>query len=140
MLLEDHLAEPESAPAQPVLPDWTTLGQVRLGWALLQHIPTAPCALPFTHLLLFFRCRMSRAMQCQSCLPGGSWAQLARSLAGSRGTRSVSMCAAAMPGELGSVPLALSPVPRDIRPQLGRDVGHPRRCEASGVGGGEAHP
>ncbi|XP_056365656.1 NLR family member X1 isoform X2 [Oenanthe melanoleuca] len=44
---------------------------------------------------------MSRAMQCQSCLPWGSWAQLARSLAGSRGTRSASVCAAAVPGPAG---------------------------------------
>lgn len=31
--------EDESSPAQPVLPDWTVSGQVRLGSTLLHHIP-----------------------------------------------------------------------------------------------------
>ncbi|NXI88050.1 NLRX1 protein, partial [Rhipidura dahli] len=44
---------------------------------------------------------MSRAMQCQSCLPWAGWAQLPRSLAGSRGTRSVCVRAAAVPGPAG---------------------------------------
>ncbi|NXH15856.1 NLRX1 protein, partial [Bucco capensis] len=41
---------------------------------------------------------MSRAMQCQSCLPWSSWTQLSRSLPGDRGTRSVYLCAASRPG------------------------------------------
>ncbi|KAM6190849.1 NLR family member X1 isoform 2-T2 [Sarcoramphus papa] len=45
---------------------------------------------------------MSRAMQCQSCLPWGTWMQLRRSLPGSRGTRSVYLCAASVPGAAGS--------------------------------------
>ncbi|KAM7082854.1 NLRX1 protein, partial [Ciconia maguari] len=45
---------------------------------------------------------MSRAMQCQSCLPWGSWTQLHRSLPGSRGTRSMYLCAASVPGAAGS--------------------------------------
>ncbi|KAM9654267.1 NLR family member X1 isoform 4-T4 [Morphnus guianensis] len=72
--------------------------------------------------------RMSWAMQCQSYLPWGSWTQLRRSLSGSRGTWSVYLCAASVPGELGSVPVGLRPLicpaPReplslvDISPQL----------------------
>lgn len=58
---------------------------------------------------LSFRQRMSWAMQCQSYLPWGSWTQLRRSLSGSSGTRSVYLCAASMPGELGSVPVGLRP-------------------------------
>ncbi|PKK21392.1 NLR family member X1 [Columba livia] len=51
-----------------------------------------------------YRCRqrMSWAMQCQSCLPWGSWTQLHRSLPGSRGTRSVYLCAASVTGTAGS--------------------------------------
>ncbi|NXI51782.1 NLRX1 protein, partial [Chloroceryle aenea] len=45
---------------------------------------------------------MSWAMQCQSCLPWGSWTWLHRSLPGSRGTRSVYLCAASVPGAAGS--------------------------------------
>ncbi|XP_009979604.1 PREDICTED: NLR family member X1 [Tauraco erythrolophus] len=45
---------------------------------------------------------MSRAMQCLSCLPLGSWMQLCRSLPGSRGIRSVYLCAASVPGAAGS--------------------------------------
>ncbi|NXY71312.1 NLRX1 protein, partial [Glareola pratincola] len=45
---------------------------------------------------------MSRAMQCQSCLPWGSWMQLRRCLPGSSGTRSVYLCAASVPGAAGS--------------------------------------
>ncbi|KAF1493447.1 NLR family member X1, partial [Eudyptula minor novaehollandiae] len=45
---------------------------------------------------------MSRAMQCQSCLPWGSWRQLHRSLPGRRGTRSVYLCAASVRGAAGS--------------------------------------
>ncbi|OPJ68234.1 NLR family member X1 [Patagioenas fasciata monilis] len=48
------------------------------------------------------RQRMSWAMQCQSCLPWGSWTQLHRSLPGSRGTRSVYLCAASVTGTAGS--------------------------------------
>lgn len=71
---------------------------------------------------------MSRAMQCQSCLPWGSWAQLPRSLAGSRGARSVSVRAAAVPGELGSVPLAPGkPVPVGHPSPAGQRWGTPQR-------------
>ncbi|XP_051494511.1 NLR family member X1 isoform X2 [Apus apus] len=45
---------------------------------------------------------MSRAMQCQSCLPRGSWNQLHQFLPGGRGTRSVYLCAASVPGTAGS--------------------------------------
>ncbi|KAM6334611.1 LOW QUALITY PROTEIN: NLR family member X1 [Alca torda] len=45
---------------------------------------------------------MSRAMQCQSCLPWSSWMQLRQSLPGSSGTRSVYLCAASVPGTAGS--------------------------------------
>ncbi|KAM6043315.1 NLR family member X1 isoform 2-T2 [Chlamydotis macqueenii] len=45
---------------------------------------------------------MSRAMQYQSCLPWGSWTQLRQSLPGSRGTRTVYLCAASVPGAAGS--------------------------------------
>lgn len=50
MLLKDHPAElgrePESAPAQPVLPDRTIPGQVRLGRALLRNVPGSGAANP----------------------------------------------------------------------------------------------
>lgn len=49
-----------------------------------------------------WRQRMSRAVQCQSCLPWGSWMQLHWSLPRSRGTRSVYLCAASVPGTAGS--------------------------------------
>ncbi|XP_030361428.1 NLR family member X1 [Strigops habroptila] len=42
------------------------------------------------------------AVQCQSCLPWGGWMQLHRSLPGSRGTRSVYLCAASVPGTASS--------------------------------------
>lgn len=69
-------------------------------------------------------------MQCQGCLPWGGWA---RCLAGSRGTRSVSVCAAAVPGELGSVSLSMLAL-LDILPQPCRGVGHPSWVWSQWVG------
>ncbi|XP_069644116.1 NLR family member X1 isoform X2 [Haliaeetus albicilla] len=58
--------------------------------------------------------RMLWAMQCQSYLPWGSWTQLRRSLSGSRGTRSVYLCAASVPGAAGSYFLRKVPHTSDI--------------------------
>ncbi|XP_062450656.1 NLR family member X1 [Rhea pennata] len=63
---------------------------------------------------------MSRAMQCQSHLPWGSWMQLRGSLPGRRGTRRPYLCAASVPGTASS---------SFLRKILCADgVSFPRRC------------